>query len=179
MKFCSNCGDNVIQRIPAGDDRLRFVCECCDIIHYQNPRIIVGSLPVYGDQVLLCRRAIEPRQGLWTLPAGFMENEETSLQGALRETWEEARAKLRNESLYRIYDLPHISQLYMFYRGELLGPAYEAGPESLEVKLFHEDEIPWEKIAFKVVTATLKDYFEDRRRDEYPMKAETIDLLKH
>lgn len=174
MKFCSNCGAPVEQRVPQGDDRERHVCAKCDTIHYSNPRIITGSLPIYSDQVLLCRRAIQPRLGYWTLPAGFMENGETSLQGALRESWEEARAQLEIESLYTLFNLPHINQVYMFYRGTLANLNYGAGPESLEVALFREEEIPWDELAFPVVTRTLKLYFEDRRKGLFPIHTEDI-----
>lgn len=119
MKFCTGCGSAVALKIPQGDDRERFVCTSCESIHYVNPRVIVGCLPVHEDKVLLCKRAIEPRYGYWTLPAGFMENGETTPQGAARETWEEARGKVNNLELYRIFDVPYISQVYMFYRCEL------------------------------------------------------------
>lgn len=174
MKFCSNCGAPVEQRVPQGDDRERHVCAKCDTIHYSNPRIITGSLPVHADQVLLCRRAIEPRLGFWTLPAGFMENGETSLQGALRESWEEARAELEIQSLYALFNLPHINQVYMFYRGTLSNLNYGAGPESLEVALFREEDIPWDELAFPVVARTLKLYFEDRRKGHFPIHTEDI-----
>jgi len=176
MKFCSECGHEVEQKVPEGDDRLRHVCLRCDTIHYQNPRIIVGTLPIYEDKVLLCRRAIEPRSGLWTLPAGFMENAETTVEGALRETWEEARARPKNEQLYRMYDLPHINQVYVFYRAELSEPEFASGPESLDVQLFAEHEIPWDDIAFRVVTATLSDYFSDRVDNRFEVKVTKIDL---
>ncbi len=119
MKFCTHCGSTVILQIPVGDDRERFVCSSCDLIHYTNPRVIVGCLPIYEGRVLLCKRAIEPRKNYWTLPAGFMENGETSVQGAARETWEEARARVSNIDLYRVFDVPYISQIYMFYRCDL------------------------------------------------------------
>jgi len=121
--------------------------------------------------VLLCRRAIEPRHGLWTLPAGFMENGESTLQGAVRETWEEARAKVANESFYRMFDLPHINQVYMFYRGDLVNGDYGVGPESLESALFAEAEIPWHDIAFPVVVETLREFFEDRKAGNFPVRA--------
>ncbi len=175
MKFCSNCGQPVALRIPDGDDRDRHVCIGCGTIHYQNPRIIVGMLATHGDRVLLCRRAIEPRLGYWTLPAGFMENNETSVQGAHRETWEEARARIVNDSFYRVFDLPHISQVYMFYRGELLAGDYGVGPESTESALFHEHEIPWRELAFPVVQETLREFFEDRRSGHYPVRVSRID----
>jgi ADP-ribose pyrophosphatase YjhB (NUDIX family) len=175
MKFCSHCGHPVELRIPAGDDRQRYVCGHCHTIHYQNPRLIVGSLPVYGERVLLCRRAIEPRKDFWTLPAGFMENGETTLQGALRETWEEARARIDHEALYRVFDLPHINQVYMFYRGELVAGEFGIGPESSAVALFHEHEIPWQELAFPVVVETLREFFADRQNGSYPVRASGID----
>ncbi|MFV8817213.1 NUDIX hydrolase [Haliea sp. E17] len=170
MKFCSSCGAAVTLRIPEGDDRERYVCSACEFIHYINPRIIVGCLPVHEGRVLLCKRAIEPRHGLWTLPAGFMENGETTAQGAARETWEEARAKATNLHLYRIFDLPYISQVYMFYRCELENGAFGVGPESLESGLYAEDEIPWEELAFPVVRETLRDYFRERDSGVFPVK---------
>ena len=175
MKFCSSCGQPVELRVPDGDDRDRHVCINCGTIHYQNPRIIVGMLVTHGDRVLLCRRAIEPRSGFWTLPAGFMENGETTVQGAHRETWEEAQARVANEVFYRVFDLPHINQVYMFYRGELLNGEYGVGPESTEVALFHEHEIPWHELAFPVVQETLREFFEDRRGGHFPVRVSLID----
>lgn len=170
MKFCSHCGsDAVTFAIPAGDDRPRHLCGGCGAIHYINPRIIVGVLPYLGDRVLLCKRAIEPRLGLWTLPAGFMENGETSEEGALRESWEEARANIRVDDLYTIYDIPHINQVYLMYRGELTDTDFGPGPESLEVELFHEDEIPWQEIAFPIMSETLELYFMDRQAGHFPL----------
>lgn len=142
MKFCSLCGATVVQRIPDGDNRLRYVCDACHTVHYQNPRIVAGSLPVWDGQVLLCRRAIAPRLGYWTLPAGFMENGETLAQAAARETEEEANARIGDLQLYTLFDLPHISQVYLFFRAELLDLDFSAGDESLEVRLFDEAEIP-------------------------------------
>lgn len=175
MKYCSECGHKLISEIPEGDDRQRYVCGNCSIIHYQNPKIVVGTLPVFGEKVLLCRRAIEPRKGFWTLPAGFMENGETTLAGAQRETREEAKAAIINESLYRLFDLPYISQVYMFYRGELADGQYGVGPESLDTALFMEDEIPWDEIAFPVVAETLKEFFEDRKTGHFPVRVSGID----
>jgi ADP-ribose pyrophosphatase YjhB (NUDIX family) len=174
MKFCSECGGGIELRIPFGDDRDRYVCIDCDHIHYVNPRVIVGCLPLFDDRVLLCKRAIEPRYGLWTLPAGFMENGETTGEGAARETWEEARARVSNLQLYRVFDVPYISQVYMFYLCTLDDGAYGVGPESLETALYAEDEIPWDEIAFPVVRKTLKSYFDDRRRDDYPVAVEAF-----
>ena len=170
LKFCSECGNPVSKKIPAGDNRERYVCDACGAIHYQNPRMIVGTLPIAGDKVLLCKRAIEPRKGFWTIPAGFMENNETTLQGAVRESWEEAKAKLCNEQLYRIFDLPYINQVYIFYKADLVDNSFAAGEESLEVKLFSEDEIPWDEIAFGVVADTLREWLDDRKTGQYPVR---------
>ncbi len=170
MKFCSDCGNSVTYRIPPDDNRKRFVCDQCGTIHYQNPKVITGCLPVFEDKVLLCKRAIEPRKDLWTLPAGFMENDETSEQGAIREAWEEARTELEIQHLYIFFDLPHISQIYLFYYSKLKTLNFGPGPESLEVKLFSEQEIPWEQIAFKAVKQTLSHYFEDRKDGTLPFR---------
>ena len=170
MKFCSECGHSVSLKIPELDTKQRFVCEPCGIIHYQNPRIITGCLPVYKGKVLLCRRAIEPRKGFWTLPAGFMENNETVLEGALRETWEEAEAKVVDAHLYRLFDLPAISQVYVFFRGTVSDGAFGVGVESTETQLFDEDSIPWDELAFPVVGETLRDYFNDRISESYPVR---------
>lgn len=178
MKFCSQCGEPVSQRVPEGDDRLRYVCDHCQTIHYQNPRIIVGCLPVHQHQVLLCRRAIEPRRRYWTLPAGFMENGETTLEGARRETWEEARARVQDEMLYRLFDLPHINQVYMFYRAQLVSPEFAAGSESLEVRLFDEEEIPWDELAFPVIELALRDFFSDRRLGRYQVRVSSVEPLR-
>ncbi|RKR04278.1 ADP-ribose pyrophosphatase YjhB (NUDIX family) [Kushneria sinocarnis] len=167
MNFCSHCGAPVRLTIPAGDDRLRYLCERCGTIHYQNPRIVAGTLPLVDDRVLLCRRAIAPRQGYWTLPAGFMENGETTEQAARRETLEEACAELAELSLYTLIDLPHIHQVYMIFLGRLAGD-FSPGPESHEVRLFEEAEIPWEALAFPTIERTLKHYFDDRCRELPP-----------
>ncbi len=162
MKFCCHCGATVSHRTPEGDHLPRFICDSCDAIHYQNPRIITGCIPEWEDKILLCKRAIEPRQGLWTLPAGFMENNETTLQGAARESFEEANAELLNMSLFCVFNIPHISQVYMMYRGDLKQGRSSPGPESLEVKLYTENEIPWPQLAFPVISETLKLYFADK-----------------
>ena len=127
MKFCSNCGSQVTQRIPEGDSRPRYICDDCNIVHYQNPNIIAGCLPVWGDKVLLCRRAIEPRYGFWTLPAGFMENGETVAEGAARETWEEAEADVRELTLYTVFNIPYINQVYMLHRAHLVDGKFGIG----------------------------------------------------
>ena len=178
MKFCSHCGGPVTQRIPEGDNRLRFVCGQCHTIHYQNPRIVAGCLPVWNEQVLLCRRAIEPRRGYWTLPAGFMENGETLEQAAARETQEEACARVRDLTLYTLFDLPHINQVYMFFRAELVDLDFAVGEESLEVQLFHERDIPWSELAFPTIGRTLECYFNDRQLQVYPVRNEPLDALR-
>jgi ADP-ribose pyrophosphatase YjhB (NUDIX family) len=153
----------VVHRIPDGDSLARAVCDACGNIQYQNPKIVVGCLPVYGERILMCKRAIEPRHGLWTLPAGFMENEESASQGAAREALEEANAQVEIEDLYTVYSIPHISQVYMMFRAKLLDPNVSPGVESLEVKLVTEDEIPWDQLAFAMVRKTLEHYLEDRK----------------
>jgi ADP-ribose pyrophosphatase YjhB (NUDIX family) len=170
MNYCSLCGNTVAQKVPEGDNRPRYVCTECAAIHYENPRVITGCLPIYNDQVLLCKRAIEPRLGLWTLPAGFLENGETSADGAMRETMEEANARVTVEELYMLFSLPHISQIYMFFRATLQDLDFSAGEESLETRLFNEDEIPWDELAFPVVTQTLKHYFADRVDASFPFR---------
>ena len=178
MKFCSQCGSPVTQRIPTGDNRLRFVCPQCQTIHYQNPRIIAGCLPVWEQQVLLCRRAIEPRRGFWTLPAGFMENGETLEQAAARETLEEACARVQGLQLYTLFDLPHINQVYMLFRAELVDLDFAAGEESLEVRLFDEQDIPWSELAFPTIGRTLECYFADRAAQLFPVRNEPLAALR-
>ncbi|MCU7853294.1 MAG: NUDIX hydrolase [Candidatus Thiodiazotropha sp. (ex Monitilora ramsayi)] len=177
MKFCSQCGSAVEVNIPEGDNRPRHVCAACGTIHYQNPKIVVGCIPVWQEKVLLCRRAIEPRYGLWTVPAGFMENGETSQQGAARETLEEACARVDVEGLYTLFNLPHINQIYLLFRSRLLDLDYGAGAESLDVGLFEEHEIPWDEIAFPVVRETLRLFFKDREQADFPLRGGTIERL--
>ncbi|MBT4159655.1 MAG: NUDIX hydrolase [Gammaproteobacteria bacterium] len=174
MKYCNQCGAPVTHRVPDGDNRPRYVCDSCDTIHYQNPRIIAGCLPFHEDQVLLCKRSIAPRQGCWTLPAGFLEFGETTAQGALRETEEEANANAEIIGLYTLFSLPHISQIYMFYRAQLIDLDFYPGQETLETKLFHESEVPWQELAFPVITETLKFYFNDLPEEDYPIRNEDI-----
>jgi ADP-ribose pyrophosphatase YjhB (NUDIX family) len=169
MRYCNQCGAEVIGKIPAGDNRLRYVCVSCEEIHYQNPKIVAGCIPEYEDKVLLCKRAIEPRYGYWTLPAGFMELEETSLEAALRETLEEANARVVISELYAVFNLPNVNQVYMMYRSQLLDLDFSAGEESLEVKLFAENEIPWDDIAFTTIKYTLKFFFQDQRNKEFSL----------
>lgn len=174
MKFCSQCGHPVEQRVPTGDNMPRFVCQQCDTIHYQNPNIVAGCLPMFGDQILMCKRAIEPRYGLWTLPAGFMENNETLEQAAMRESMEEANANVKLLNLYTVFSLPHVNQVYMLYLAELLDDNFSPGIESLEVKLFDEKDIPWNELAFRTIHYTLKYFFEDRRRGQFELRSHLV-----
>jgi len=164
IRFCQSCGQSVQQSIPEGDNRLRAVCTSCEHIHYENPKNVVGCLLEWHGKVLLCKRSIEPRLGYWTLPAGFMENQETTREGAAREAREEACAECEDLRLFGIYNLPRISQVYLMFFGRLKNGLAEAGEETLEVKLFSQSEIPWDELAFPVVTETLSRYFE-RRQD--------------
>lgn len=175
MNFCSQCGETVVFEIPEGDNRPRHVCHQCNTIHYLNPKIVTGTLPIWQDKILLCKRAIEPRYGLWTLPAGFMENNETLEQAAIRESVEEANANIKISGIYTIFSLPHISQVYVMYRAELLDLNFTAGQESLEVKLFSEDEIPWSQLAFKTIEQTLRYYFEDKENKHFPVYNHVIE----
>ena len=174
MKYCSTCGHQVEQRIPQGDNRHRYVCISCETIHYQNPRIVAGTVPIYEDKILLCKRAIEPRYGYWTLPAGFMENSETTVEAAARETLEEALADVKIDDLYTIIHVPHIDQVHMFYRATLNEERYGAGEESLETRLFSLDEIPWEELSFPTVKRTLELFIEDHRQSSFPVHVEDI-----
>ncbi len=178
MKFCSACGGTVSLRIPAGDAMQRHVCNTCGEIHYSNPKLVVGAIPEWGDQVLLCRRAIEPRYGKWTVPAGFMENGETTANAAARETLEEACARIEVGPAYAMVNLPFISQVHLFYRARLLSDEFAPGEESLEVALFDEAEIPWEEMAFRSVTFALKRFFEDRRKDRFSFHTEDIEVAQ-
>lgn len=166
MNFCSQCGSPVELRIPDGDTLPRFICTTCYTVHYQNPKIIVGCIPEWNDQILLCRRAIEPKIGLWTIPAGFMENQETLAEAAIRETNEEANANVEISSLYAVYSLPHISQVYILFRAKLIDINFFPGIESLETKLFNVNEIPWNDIAFKVIHDSLKRFIDERRQNK-------------
>jgi ADP-ribose pyrophosphatase YjhB (NUDIX family) len=162
-RFCMQCGSAKVElRIPHGDDRERHVCADCGYIHYLNPKLVVGTIPVWEDKILLCKRAIEPRYGFWTLPAGFMEEGETLQEGATRETLEEANARVTIEQMYSTISLPQISQVYVLFRATLLDLDFSSGSESLEVKLFREEEIPWDELAFRTVHDTLRHFFSDR-----------------
>lgn len=175
MKYCSNCSASVELAIPEGDSLPRYVCTACNTIHYQNPKIVVGCIPEWEDKVLICKRAIEPRRGWWTLPAGFMENNETLAQAAARETLEEANARVEIGNLFTVYSLPHISQVYFLFRARLLDLDFKPGIESLEVKLVSELEIPWDEMAFRVIHDPLKRYFEERKQGELGFHMGIID----
>jgi len=176
MRFCSHCGSDRLEvRVPDGDTLPRFVCAACGTIHYQNPKVVVGCLPVWGAQVLLCKRAIEPRHGLWTLPAGFLENGESLPAGALRETLEEAHARVEIDALYTVISLPQINQIYMMFRARLLDLDFGPGPESLEVRLYDEADIPWESLAFRTIGRTLRNWFLDRKDGAFPLRLSTLE----
>ncbi len=168
LKYCPECGAAVELRLPQDDHRERYVCATCGTIHYQNPKLIVGAIPEWEDgRILLCRRAIEPRHGLWTLPAGFMENGETAAEAAARETLEEANARVAIGELYSMHSLPYIDQVHLLFRSQLLDLEFSPGVESLEVALFTESEIPWDTIAFRPVKFTLQRYFSERRNGSF------------
>ena len=160
MKFCTQCGGPVSKKIPQDDNRERYVCDDCGFIHYHNPNAVVGTLPYCGDKVLLCKRGIEPRKGLWTLPAGFLELGETLQEGALRETMEEAKLQVSDVKLFTILSVPHINQIYTFFTGKVVNDDFGPTPESSEVELFKFDDIPWSELAFPTVIKTLKLFLE-------------------
>ena len=171
MRYCSECGAPVELRLPPDDNRLRHVCTVCATIHYQNPKLVVGAIPEWEDgRILLCRRSIEPRYGLWTLPAGFMENGETTIEAAMRETLEEANARIAIGELYSMYNLPYINQVQLLFRARLLDLDFSPGTESLEVELFEEQDIPWDEIAFRPVRFTLQHYFADRKTGNFQFR---------
>lgn len=167
MKFCTECGTPVEFKIPPDDTLPRHVCPNCQTIHYQNPKLVVGSIAEWEGRILLCRRAIEPGYGLWTLPAGFMENGESTAQAAERETREEACARVAVEDLFSLVNIPHIDQVHLFYRARLLDPDVAPGTESLDTALLDESAIPWEEIAFRSVALSLRQYLDDRRRGRF------------
>lgn len=170
MNFCSQCGNSVRLLVPQGDDRPRFICESCATIHYQNPKMVVGAIPVRGRRILLCRRAIEPRRDTWTIPAGWLENGETVTAGAGREAEEEARAEIDDLQPYVLADLPFIHQVYFIFRARLLNQDFHAGSESLEVALFAPEEIPWDNLAFTAVCETLRLFCNDLATGNFPFR---------
>ena len=171
IKHCRECGASVVLRLPDdGDTKLRAVCSACSTVHYENPLNVVGTVPTWGEdgaQVLLCKRNIEPRKGKWTLPAGFMELDETTKEGAARETVEEAGAKFEMQELFALINVARVGQVHLFYMAKLLSPYFAPGIESMEARLFTEAEIPWDEIAFRTVRETLIFYFADRRANKF------------
>ncbi len=174
MNFCSQCASPVSARIPEGDDRPRFVCEGCGAIHYQNPKIVVGCIPEWEDRILLCKRSIEPKPGKWTLPAGYLENGETLIEGAKRETLEEAGARVEKLEAYALMSIAYISQVYIIFRASLVDTDFAPGIESSELALFSEEKIPWDDLAFMVIRETLRRYFRDRSVGIFKVQTGTI-----
>jgi ADP-ribose pyrophosphatase YjhB (NUDIX family) len=176
VKHCRNCGTAVVYRLPDdGDTKERGVCPQCHTVHYENPLTVVGTVPHWGAQVLLCKRNIEPRFGKWTLPAGFMELQETSAQGAARETVEEAGAQFEMQELFALLNVARVGQVHIYYRARLLSDQFDPGIETIEARLFTEEQIPWEEIAFHTVKETLQRYFEDRRKGRYEIHTADLD----
>ncbi len=175
INFCSACGAPVALRVPPGDSLPRHICDRCNAVHYSNPKLVVGTLPEWEDRILLCKRAILPQLGKWTLPAGFMENHETVAAAALRETVEESGARIDLREMYTLISVPHISQVHVIYRARLLDIEFAPGEETLEVALFRENEIPWDEIAFRTIAMTLRHYFADRRAGHFGFHTGEID----
>lgn len=179
MNFCSNCGARVSLRVPAGDDRKRYICEACNIVHYENPKVVVGCIPQWEDKILLCRRSIEPCYGKWTLPAGYMENEETVAEGARREAFEEAGVRVKIISLYGLYSLPSINQIYMMFMARMTDANFSPGSESLDVRLFDKTDIPWDHLAFTVIRNTLRQYIKDCSGGRFRFHMRDIDVTRY
>lgn len=179
MNYCPDCGNLVELKIPHGDSKFRFVCKSCKAIHYENPKMVVGSIPEYQGKILLCRRAIDPSLGKWTLPAGYLENGETIADGARRETDEEAGATLTELTPYIFVNISFINQIYFIYRAQLANTNYHPGSESLEVKLFNPKEIPWTEIAFDSIRAVLKTYCTDLKKGTFPFRVLDIEREEH
>ena len=172
IRHCRQCGTSVVYRIPDdGDTKQRAICTACATVHYENPLNVVGTVPIWGDKVLLCKRNIEPRWGKWTLPAGFMELNETVAEGAARETVEESGAEFELEGLFSLVNVARVGQVHLFYRARLLSDRFNPGFETIEARLFTEDEIPWDEIAFRTVKETLAHYFADRRAGRFSIHA--------
>ncbi len=170
INFCTACGGPTEEKIPPDDDHVRAVCSSCGQIHYSNPKVVVGCIPEFNGQLLLCKRNIEPQKGKWTLPAGFLENGESVQEGALRETLEETQAKATIIESYRLFNIVFVDQIYIMFRAQLTSDHFGPTTESIDVRLFNEKDIPWENIAFKVITLTLKHYFSDRKKGQYPFR---------
>ena len=179
IQYCNQCGNKVVRKIPPGETLVRAVCVSCRTVHYQNPKVVAGCIPEWNDQILLCRRAIEPRKGLWTFPAGFMEMGESVEEAAARETLEEAQANVHIHSLYGMYSLRHVSQVYVVFRGTLHQPEFSPGEESLEVQLMTIQQIPWESLAFPIIREALTHYVEDRQRGIFEVHVGTVSPIKN
>ena len=174
IRHCKACGAATRYIVPADDNRERAVCTVCALVHYENPLNVVGTVPAWGEQVLLCRRNIEPRYGFWTLPAGFLELGESTADGAIRETVEEAGARIELEGLFTVLNVVRVGQLHLFYRARLLDTEFAPGPETIEARLFDEASVPWDELAFRTVRETLLHYFEDRRRGRFELHTADI-----
>ena len=173
-RHCKRCGAPVEYRIPADDNRERATCTACGSVFYENPLNVVGTVPAWHEHVLLCRRNIEPRYGLWTLPAGFLELGESTEAGALRETDEEAGVRVELQGLFTVLNVVRVGQVHLFYRARLLDTVFAPGPETIEARLFAESEVPWDELAFRTVRETLRHYFEDRRRGQFGLHCADI-----
>lgn len=174
IQHCRVCGAPAEYRVPPDDNRERATCTVCGEIHYENPLNVVGTVPTWGDQVLLCRRNIEPRYGFWTLPAGFLELGESTAEGAIRETVEEAGANIELQGLFTLLNVVRVGQIHFYYRARMLDTTLAPGPETIEAQLFREDEVPWDELAFRTVRLTLEHYFADRRSGEFPLHASDV-----
>jgi len=174
INFCSSCGAPMEGKIPVGDDHLRSVCTKCSYVHYENPKMVVGCIPIFEDRILLCRRNIEPRKGMWTLPAGYLENRESVQEGAARETLEETRAHVKIIAPYRLFNIVFVDQIYLMFRARLGDEKFGPTSESSEVRLFKEADIPWDEIAFEVIKLTLVDFFQDRKQGAYSFKIKDL-----
>ncbi len=174
INFCSCCGSPMEKKIPADDDHLRSVCTQCPHVQYENPKMVVGCIPVFKDRILLCKRNIEPRKGKWTLPAGYLENKESVQEGAVRETLEETRAHVRIIDPYRLFNIAFLDQIYLMFRARMWDETFGSTSESMEVRLFKESDIPWDEIAFRAIHQTLVDFFQDRKKGAYPFKIKDL-----
>lgn len=170
IKFCTACGSPTEKKIPPDDDYIRSVCTNCGLVHYSNPKMVVGCIPELDGQILLCKRDIEPQKGRWTLPAGYLENQESVQEGAVRETMEETRAQVKIIEPYRLFNIVFVDQIYFMFRAELINENFGPTKESIDVRLFHEKDIPWNNIAFKVIKQTLEHYFQDRKKGRFLFK---------
>lgn len=178
MNYCSNCGSKVTFQEVEGDTKMRYVCNTCNTIHYQNPNVVVGCLPVWEDQVLLCKRAIEPRLGYWNVPGGYLENGESVEEGAMREVFEEACIKVEVIGLLSVFSIPHINQVYMHFLAKMPDLRFAPGIESLEVELFKEEDIPWDEIAFSSSVFSLRSYFQNRLDGVHKVHVSTFEFPK-